>query len=67
MMANIFNANNSVIIIEKTSFHSCFHKAASIDVEKLAYARLLYFLAIIQSVFCYGKDSGLHVTLFLRH
>jgi hypothetical protein len=40
MMANIFNANNSVIIIEKTSFHSCFHKAAPIGVEKLAYARL---------------------------
>ena len=34
LLLYIFNANNSVIIIEKTSFHSCFHKAAPIDVEK---------------------------------
>ena len=38
----IFNVNNSVIIIEKTSFHSCFHKAASIDVVKLAYDRIFF-------------------------
>ena len=45
-MTNCFNAPKLVI---KS------HKAASIDVEKLAYARLLNFLAIIQSVFCHPQ------------
>jgi hypothetical protein len=30
-----------VIIIEKNKFHSCLQKAASIGVEKLAYAGIL--------------------------
>ena len=54
-------------LLDATKIDIKSQKVASIDVEKLAYARLLYFLVIIQSVFCYGKDSGLHVTLFLRH
>ena len=34
LLLYIFNANNAVIIIEKTSFHSCFQKDAPSAVSK---------------------------------
>ncbi len=54
-----------MIIIEKTSYHSRFQKAAPIGVEKLAYAKLLNLLVIIQSVFCHPQKMFLSSNSYL--